>query len=211
MSMAAAIDPAVWSVLEDYEARARREQELRSTLSDEEAGRRIDEMLLPVGRAAGSLMNLLIKEGEARAILEVGSSYGYSTTWLAEGARATGGKVISLELRAAKTEYARTQLARAALEEYVEFRIGDALATLTQLTGPFDFALIDLWKDLYVPVFERLHPKLAPGAIIVADNMLQPESFHAQAEAYRQRVRAAAGMSSVLLKVGNGLEISRYR
>ncbi|HYK99554.1 MAG TPA: class I SAM-dependent methyltransferase [Steroidobacteraceae bacterium] len=208
---AAAIETAVWKVLEDYEARARREEQLWDTLSREEAEQRRDEMLLPVGRAAGSLMNLLIKEGEASRILEVGSSYGYSTTWLAEAARAVGGKVVSLELRAAKTEYARAQLARAGLEGYVEFRIGDALASLAQLRGPFDFVLIDLWKDLYVPVFEALYPKLAPGAIIVADNMLYPESFRALADAYRQRVRAAAEMSSVLLEVGNGLEVSRYR
>jgi predicted O-methyltransferase YrrM len=60
-------------------------------------------------------------------------------------------------------------------------------------------------------VFELLYPKLAPGAIIVADNMLQPESARPHAEAYRERVRAAADMSSVLLAVGNGLEVSRYR
>jgi predicted O-methyltransferase YrrM len=205
------MDQAVWVVLEEYEARAQREEQLWSTLSAEESMRRRDEMLLPVGRATGTLMNLLVKEGAARCILEVGSSYGYSTTWLAEAARAVGGKVVSLELQAAKTEYARVQLSRAGLAEYVEFRVGDALASLGQLAGPFDFVLIDLWKNLYVPVFELLHPKLAQGAIIVADNMLQPESARADARAYRQRVRAAADMSSVLLVVGNGLEVSRYQ
>src|ERR1700693_1831146 len=102
----ASIDQAVWAVLEEYEARARREEKLWSTLSAEESKRRRDEMLLPVGRATGTLMNLLVKESEARRILEVGSSYGYSTTWLAEAARAVGGKVVSLEVQAAKTEYA---------------------------------------------------------------------------------------------------------
>jgi len=74
-----------------------------------------------------------------------------------------GGKVISLELQRTKTEYARTQLERAGLADYVEFRIGDALASLGTLPGPFDLVLIDLWKDLYVPVFKLLHPKLAQG------------------------------------------------
>jgi predicted O-methyltransferase YrrM len=205
------VDEAVCAVLEDYEARARREQEVWSKLSADEAMRRRDEMLLPVGHAAGSLMNLLVREAEARRILEVGSSYGYSTIWLAEAARAVDGKVISLELQGSKIEHARAQLARAGLEAYVEFRTGDARASLRALPGPFDFALIDLWKDLYVPVFELLHPKLAQGAIIVADNMLQPESARAHARAYRQRVRAAPEMTSVLLAVGNGLEVSRYR
>jgi predicted O-methyltransferase YrrM len=211
MSDPAPIDPAVQAVLEDYEARAQREEQIWSTLSPEEFGRRRDEMLLPVGRAAGTLMNLLIKASAARRILEVGSSYGYSTTWLAEAARAVDGKVISLELKAAKTEHARAQLARAGLAGHVEFRIGDALASLAQLPGPFDFVLVDLWKDLYVPVFERLYSKLAQGAIIIADNMLQPESARAHARAYRERVRAAPDMSSVLLEVGNGLEVSRYQ
>jgi predicted O-methyltransferase YrrM len=211
MESTAPIDTAVWTVIEDYEARAEREGQLRSTLSADESARRIDEMLLPVGRATGSLMNLLIKESGARRILEVGSSYGYSTVWLAEGARAVGGKVISLELRAAKTQYATAQLARARLDNCVEFRIGDALASLDGLSGPFDFVLIDLWKDMYVPVFERLHPKLAPGGLVVADNMLHPESARQHAEAYRERVHAAADMTSVLLRVGNGIELSRYR
>jgi predicted O-methyltransferase YrrM len=180
-------------------------------MTPEEAARRRDEMLLPVGRAAGVFMNLLIREAGATRILEVGSSYGYSTHWLADGARASGGKVTSLELAAAKTEYARERLARVGLAGFVEFHIGDALASLGALPGPFDFVLIDLWKDLYVPVFERLQPKLAPGALVVADNMLQPESARVHASAYRARVRATADMSSVLLAVGNGLELSRYR
>jgi predicted O-methyltransferase YrrM len=211
MSHPAPIDPAVSAVLADYEARAQREEHIWSTLSPEEFSRRRDELLLPVGPAAGALMNLIIKEGEARHVLEVGSSYGYSTIWLAEAARAAGGKVVSLELKAEKAEYARAQLARAALDSFVEFRVGDALASLTQLPGPFDFVLVDLWKDLYVPVFERLYPLLAQGAIIVADNMLQPESARAHARAYRERVRAARDMTSILLPVGNGLEVSRYQ
>ena len=205
------MDRTVLGIIEDYEARARREQELMSTLSDEDTRRRLDEMLLPVGRAAGTLMNFLIKEGEATRILEVGSSYGYSTTWLAEAARATSGKVTSLELKAEKTEYARAQLARAGLNGYVEFHIGDALTSLARLPGPFDFVLVDLWKDLYVPVFELLHPKLAQGAIVIADNMLYPDSARVHARAYRERVRAARDMSTVLLNVGNGLEVSRYQ
>jgi predicted O-methyltransferase YrrM len=204
-------DPAFRAVIEEYEARAAREEKLWETLTPQDAGRRRDEMLLPVGHAAGVLLNLLIQESDARRILEVGSSYGYSTQWLAAGAREVRGKVTSLELQAPKVEYARARLARAALADYVEFRIADALDSLRALTGPFDFVLVDLWKDLYVPVFELLYPKLAPGAIIVADNMLQPESARPHANAYRERVRAASGMSSVLLSVGNGLEVSRYR
>jgi len=205
------IHPAVETVLAEYEARAEREEALRDTLGPAEAERRIDEMLLPVGRATGGLLNLLAKEGCARRILEVGSSFGYSTVWLAEAARAVHGKVISLELKATKTEYATAQLARAGLADFVEFRVGDALASLAALAGPFDLVLIDLWKDLYVPVFELLYPKLAPGALVIADNMIEPASARPHAQAYRHAVHVARDMSSVLLPVGNGIELSRYR
>jgi predicted O-methyltransferase YrrM len=204
-------DAAVEAVLAEYEARAEREEALWESLAPQEAEQRIDEMLLPVGRATGTLLNLLAREACARRILEVGSSFGYSTIWLAEAARAVHGKVISLELKAVKTEYATAQLARAGLADFVEFRVGDALASLAALPGPFDLVLIDLWKDLYVPVFELLHPKLAPGALVIADNMIEPSSARPHAQAYRHAVHVARDMSSVLLPVGNGIELSRYR
>jgi len=205
------IDAAVSAVLADYEARAEREEALWDTLGPEEAERRIDEMLLPVGRATGTLLNLLAKQAGARRILEVGSSFGYSTVWLAEAARAVHGKVISLELKAEKSEYAAEQLARAGLAGFVEFRVGDALESLAGLEGPFDLVLIDLWKNLYVPVFELLHPKLAPGALVIADNMIEPASARPHAQAYRHAVHVARDMSSVLLPVGNGIELSRHQ
>jgi predicted O-methyltransferase YrrM len=62
-----------------------------------------------------------------------------------------------------------------------------------------------------MPCFDLIHPKLANGALIVADNMLHPERARPDANLYRARVRAAAGMTSVLLNVGHGIELSRYR
>jgi len=198
-------------VVGEYQARAESESELIHRLTVAEIIRRSDEFLLPIGIATATLINILIKESKCRKLLEVGTSYGYSTLWLAEAARATEGQLVTLELQAAKAEHARAQIARAGLAEQVEFRIGDALATLKDLTGPFDFVLIDLWKHLYVPVFDLVYPKLAPGAIIVADNMITPEGARADAIAYRRHVRAARHMTSVLLPVGSGIEVSRFQ
>jgi predicted O-methyltransferase YrrM len=205
------VDQAVAAVLEEYQVRAAQEEKLMQELPPEELVRRADELLLPVGPATGSFINLLVKEMKARSLLEVGSSYGYSTIWLAEAARVTGGQLISLELRPVKAEHARAQLERAGLARYVQQRLGDALATLKELPGPFDFVLIDLWKDLYVPVFEQIYPKLAPGAVVVADNMILPEGTQRLARIYREHVRAAADMTSVLLPMGSGIEVSRFK
>lgn len=205
------LEPVFMTVIREYETRAQREDALMSSLTQAQLRQRVDELLLSVGRAAGMFLNLLIKETKATRILEVGSSYGYSTHWLAQAARAVDGKVTSLELKAMKTEYATAQLKKAGLAERVEFRIGDALASLKALPGPFDFVLIDLWKDLYVPVWDLPQGKLAPGALVVADNMIFPPSAASEVRAYRERVRDTAGITSVLLSVGNGLELSRFQ
>ena len=203
------VDPVIERVLADFERRA--EEEQRRTLAPGSPGTNLDDLLLSVGREAGILLYLLASGGQARRILELGTSYGYSTIWLAAAARATGGKVLSLELRDFKIEHARLALTRAGLSTRVEFHAGDCIETLKTLPGPFDFVLLDVWKDLYLPCFELVHPKLAPGAIIAADNMLLPEVVRPQAEKYRARVREAGDLDSVLVDVGNGIEISRKR
>ncbi len=200
------MDEAVTRVLDVYHRRIEAESKRMR------AGRvgSFDECLLPIGPAVGRLLNLLIKEVEAKAILEIGTSYGYSTVWLAEAAKAVGGKVITLELQRYKQDYAREALAEAGLVGSVEFRPGNAIDILAMLPGPFDFVLLDLWKDLYVPCLDLFYPKLAPGALVLADNMIEPASSRIEAAAYRRAVRAKAGIQSILLPVGQGIELSRY-
>jgi predicted O-methyltransferase YrrM len=203
------LDPVIERVLAEFERRA--EEEHRRTSAPGSPGVNLDDLLLSVGRDAGTLLHLLATGARARRILELGTSYGYSTVWLAAAARTTGGKVLSLELKEFKIEQARQALTRAGLSTRVEFHSGDCLETLKSLPGPFDFVLLDVWKDLYLPCFELVHPKLAPGGVICADNMLIPENVRPQAEAYRARVRQAGDMDSVLVDVGNGIEISRKK
>ena len=97
------MDRAVEAVLLQYEQRTVDEMKRMQELPPAEFTKRIDEFLLAVGPATGQLMNLLIKEAKARTILELGTSHGYSTVWLAEATRATGGKVISVDVHAGQT------------------------------------------------------------------------------------------------------------
>lgn len=205
------LDPAVTTVLDTYEKRAAEEVRRWSKLESNQFASERDQYLLAVGPATGLFINLLVKEAKARTILEIGTSYGYSTLWLAEAARATGGKVITLELHSYKQDYAREQLTKAGLVDFVDFRSGDAKELLTRLgKGPIDFVLLDLWKDLYIPCFDLFYPQLGPGALVVADNMLYPESAQPHATVYRKHVRAATDIQSMLLPVGQGIEVSRY-
>jgi predicted O-methyltransferase YrrM len=203
------MDDAIRDVLAGYQARITAEDKLRGQVSRQEWLSRRDEFLLEVGEAVGTLLNVLAREAKARTILEVGTSYGYSTIWLADAARATKGKVITLDLRADKQAYARKMLERAGLLDYVEFRCGDALELIQKMSETLDFALIDLWKDVYIPCFDRVAQKAAPGALIIADNMIFPPDNQAIAAAYRAHVRSRPGVESILLPAGHGIEVTR--
>jgi predicted O-methyltransferase YrrM len=203
------MDRAVEQVIAEFEKRENAENKLKSELPFEEGMSRRDEFLLSVGRATGQLLNILAREAKPRTILEVGTSYGYSTVWLADAARAIGAKVITLEIHPTKFQQARAALSRAGLADVVEFCLGDARESIPALPGPFDFVLLDLWKDLYVPCFELFYPKLSAGAFVLADNMLYPTVHRPKAARYRAHIRSKPHMESVLLPVGSGVELSR--
>ena len=204
------MDNAIETVLRDYEVRAEAEMKRMREIGPLEMQKHIDECLLPVGPATGQLMNILINEAKAQTILEIGTSHGYSTVWLAEAARATGGKVITLDVHACKQEYARSALGKAGLVSRVEFKLGDARESMAALAGPVDFVLLDLSKDLYIPCFDLVYPKLGLGAMVIADNMLFPEFSRKDAGEYGMHVRAKPDIQSVLLPVGSGIELSRF-
>jgi predicted O-methyltransferase YrrM len=205
-----AVDRAVSEVLQEYERRIAAEEALMKNQPPGSLMARRDEFLLPVGPETGQLLNTLIKGAGAKSILELGTSYGYSTVWLAEAARHTGGHVVSLELADYKARHARDALARAGLAEQVTIVEGSALDTLPGLAGPFDFVLIDLWKELYIPCLRLIYPKLTPGAFLAADNMLQPPTWHAEVQEYRRFARTLE-LDTVLLPIGSGVELSRRR
>jgi predicted O-methyltransferase YrrM len=204
------MDAAIETVLAEYDKRGVEEHKIRDRDGMNRWLERRDEFLIAVGPATGRLLNILAKSIKARTILELGTSYGYSTVWLAEAARATGGKLITLDVAAYKHDYARAMLAKAGLAAHVDFHLGDARETIASLPGPFDFVLLDVWKDLYIPCLELFYPKLSPGAFIAADNMLLPEDYREAGTKYRKHVRSKPKIDSVLLPVGSGVELSRY-
>ena len=197
--------PQVTAGLDAYHARIREEHE---TMRREGLGGGRDKFLLAVGPETGQLLHLLVTSLKAPNILEIGTSYGYSGIWLADAARASGGRVTTLELQDYKSAHAEEMSRKAGLESYVDFKVGDALALIDALPAGIDFVLLDLWKDLYTPCLEAFYPKLNRGAIVVADNMIRPGG--AEVARYGAAVRAKPGMRSILLPVGAGLEVSVF-
>ncbi|UVO54361.1 O-methyltransferase [Sphingomonas sp. SUN039] len=201
-------DPVVQMALDRYEARRTADIAKMAMLGRERGMAVRDEFLLPVGPEVGWLIHALVIGRQPPRILELGTSYGYSTLFLADAARAVGGQVVSMDVAGYKQDFARAELASAGLDGFVEFRCGDAVAMTAADSGSFDLVLIDIWKELYVACFDAVLPKLAPGGAILADNMLRPEHDRAHADAYRAAVAAAPQLSSVLLDIGSGVELS---
>lgn len=204
------MDSHVTAVLDAYHERMEEESRTRheATLAGLKDALR-DRFMLAVGPDTGHLINILARSLAVPHILELGTSYGYSTIWLAEAAQASGGRVTTVELHDFKSAYARERATRAGLSGHVDFRTGDAVDMIGEIPGGIDFVLLDLWKEFYLPCLEAFYPKLNPGAIIVADNIIHPGKEGALR--YVEAVRAKPGMSSILVPVGAGLEISRFQ
>jgi predicted O-methyltransferase YrrM len=138
-------------------------------------------------------------------VLEIGGSRGYSTIWLATGARVLGGRVVSLEVDPVKCAAWRTNVADAGLEEWAELVEGDAQDTLAVTQDVFDLVFLDAEKDDYEVLFALARPLLEPGGLVVADNVL---SHVETLGAYSAARQADPMLSSVTVPLDRGLELS---
>ena len=173
------------------------------------------EIYMPISADAGRLLYTLVRAVKPRTVIEFGMSFGISTLHLAAAVRDNGvGHVVTTEMSAAKIEAARNTFAEAGLDDVVTVLEGDALQTLPQHLdadaagqsdgGAVDFVLLDGWKDLYVPVLRALEPRLARGALVIADDIDM-----ASVRPYLDYVRDLAnGYEGVAFPVEDGMEIS---
>ncbi|HEY2214605.1 MAG TPA: O-methyltransferase [Acidimicrobiales bacterium] len=125
-----------------------------------------------VGRQEGRFLELLVFATQATRVLEIGTFTGYSSIAMAAGL-GEGGSIISLEVDPHHAITARGNIAAAGLEGRISVIEGPALASLDELSGPFDLVFIDADKVSYDAYFEAVLPKLAPRGLIVLDNTLQ--------------------------------------
>jgi predicted O-methyltransferase YrrM len=139
----------------------------------------------------------------AKKLLEIGGSSGISTIAMAVAARATEGKLLSLEVEPKRQREAQMTIRELWLADWVEFQLRDAAEILPH-TEPRDFVLIDCEKDDYVRFFDML--PLESGAVVVADNVLSHDLTD-----YVNHVRSKPGVESITVPVGRGLEITRVR
>ena len=118
----------------------------------------------------GQFLSILIRSIQAQNVLEVGTSNGYSTIWLAAALKETGGKLITLEFDHKRAEEAQAHLQEVGLDSIVDVRIGNALDEIGKCDATFDLVFLDAEKDEYRPYLELALPNIRPGGLIVADD-----------------------------------------
>jgi len=151
------------------------------------------------------LLYVLALAKGAKHIVEIGTSHGYSTLWLAAAARVNGGRVVTCEINPECIAAARRNFADAGLADAIEILEGDARETLRSRTGPVDLLFIDSEKSYYESFFDVVYRRLVKGGLVVADNVF---SHRDELEDYIAYVENHPNLESVLVPIGRGLEIS---
>jgi predicted O-methyltransferase YrrM len=153
------------------------------------------------------LVYILVRSSGANRVLEVGTSNGYSTIWLALAVAANSGRVTTIDVSAEKQAMARENLRRAGLLDSVELRLGKAGAVVKELEGPFDVVFFDADRKGAADNLNALMPKLAPSVLLLADNVLShPEEI----AGYLAEVKKLEAFEHVVVPVGKGLSVA-YR
>ncbi len=156
-----------------------------------------------VERETGRWLALLIRATNARELLEIGSSNGVSTIWLAAAARQTRGRVTGTEIIPERATEANRNLAAAGLDAVARVVAGDARTTVSSLPGSFDFVFIDAEKDDYVDHLETVIEQVRPGGLILADNVISHDL-----SAYQALLRRQSDVETVTIPIDRGVEFT---
>jgi len=193
---------------------AERERRKAPPTAEEAAGIKafLSDKLVALDRDKAAFCYQLCRAMNARRIVEVGTSCGVSTLYLAAALRdnlhagAGGGSVIGTEYEPGKAAAARRHFAEAGLGAFIELREGDLRETLRHIEGPVDFMLVDIWIPMTRPALELVAPHLRPGAIVVCDNTEQYRQAYADYFAFIND--PAHGFRTMTLPFAGGLEFS---
>lgn len=153
----------------------------------------------------GQLLSILIQSIQARNVLEVGTSNGYSTIWLAAALKETGGRLITLEFDTRRAEEARTHLQEVGLESIVEIRVGNALDEIPKCNATFDLVFLDAEKSEYRRYLELALPNIRTGGLIVADDTV---TMRDEMPDYIEYVFNTPTLSSVDIPLDDGIILS---
>jgi len=192
------MDSAIKNLLDELYAAGQRNDEHQGQYS---------QRMMNLQPETAQLISILVRSSHRLRVLEIGTSNGYSTTWLAWSVSFTGGHLTSVDRDAHKHTLADANLRRAGLRELVDLVSGDATAIVRDLPGPFDCVFFDADRHSAPAQLEALSPKLSPEVLLLADNAI---SHPAEIAGYLTALQALPDIDHMIVPVGKGLSIA-YR
>jgi predicted O-methyltransferase YrrM len=185
----AGVPPAIYSLL----------QEIRAA----------DKGMLAVSEEDGKLLRLLVASSRATRALEIGGASGYSAIWIGLGLRETGGKLVTIEYDPQRARELKANIKRAGLEDVVTAVAGDAFKEVPKVQGPVDFVFLDAWKPDYKKFFDMVFPRLAPGGLFLAHNVLNKKN---EMQPFLAAIETRPELyTTILAPSGEGMSVSWKR
>jgi len=192
------LPPALVSVLDEIEAFGR---------AQDDAQREHSTKMLNLEPATARLLHFILRSSRRRKILEIGTSNGYSTIWIAAAVAPSDGEVTSIDRSSYKHALARVNIEKTGLAGSVRLVTGEAANTIPNLAGPFDAVFFDADRINAGAELQLLLPKLAQDVIVAADNV---SSHPREIAGYLEAIRALPDFWEFTVPVGKGLSIA-YR
>ena len=138
--------------------------------------RAADKGQLAVSEEDGRFLRVLVGATNAKHVLEIGAASGYSAIWIGMGLRQTGGRLATIEYDPARAKEAAANIQRAGLSDIVQVISGDAFAEIPNIQGSFDLVFLDAWKPDYKKFFDLVFPRVAPGGLFLAHNVINKKN-----------------------------------
>jgi predicted O-methyltransferase YrrM len=173
-----------------------------------------DDRMLAITKETGELLNMILRLKNAKNMLEIGMSTGYSTIWCAESISEQSGKIITIEQNPSKIKRAKDNFQKAGVTDTITIMEGLAMQILTKLSLKqkykkfFDFVLIDADKENVKEYFDLIFPMVSIGGIIVTDNMYYPEKFRQDMKKFSDYLKGNPKLRTITSPIGNGEEIT---
>lgn len=198
---------SISKVLDELEIQSTREKSKKEDIPHE-------DRMLAITKETGELINMILRLKNAKNMLEVGMSTGYSTIWCAEVIAEQSGKIITIEQNPSKIKRAKENFQKAGVIDTIIIKEGLAMKILTELSlqkkynNFFDFVLIDADKENVIQYFDLILPMVSVGGVIVTDNMLYPEKFRKDMEKFSNYLKKNPKLRTITSPIGNGEEIT---
>jgi caffeoyl-CoA O-methyltransferase len=186
-----------------------------SSRPDRDARAVLESMLDPARRynnvepAEGAYLRDLVLQLKAKRVLELGTSTGYSSIWLALGLRQTGGRLITIEYNQQRHSEAVENFRRAGVRELIDARLADAAEEIAKVAGPLDLVFLDAVPQHNLRYYQALLPKVRTGGAIVTHNVKSHPFLMLD---FLERIRTDQAVETEIVTPGwQGFSVSRVR